>query len=157
MLIPPIAYLLGFFPDRGSSAYFPLLVLAAGGGAFSAAGGLVSSGSMMADIADEHELATGRRHEGIFFGSVTLALKSASGIGHGVAGFAMDAIGFPAQAVPGAVDASVLQSLGILYGPGIGLLAIVAVFFMTGYSLDGRRHAEIVTALDARSRRAEHG
>lgn len=153
VLTPPIAYLLDCFPARGTTAYVGTLWLAAGAGAFAAAGALVAAGSMMADVADEHELATGRRQEGIFFGSLTLALKSASGIGHGVAGLAMDVIGFPSQAVPGAVDTSVLESLGILYGPGIALLAVVAMFFLSGYSLDSVRHAEIVAALNARARR----
>lgn len=154
VLTPPIAHLLGHFPERGTSLYLGLLLLAGGAGAFAAAGALVAAGSMMADVADEHELATGRRQEGIFFGSVTLALKSASGIGHGVAGLAMDLIRFPAQAVPGSVDPEVLQSLGILYGPGIGLLAAIAIFALNGYSLDSRRHAEIVAAL---GRRADAG
>lgn len=155
VLIPPIAYLTGFFPGRETSAYFVTLLCFSAFGAFAAAGGLVASGSMMADIADEHELSTGRRQEGIFFGSLTLALKSASGVGHGVAGFAIDIIGFPTQAVPGAVDPGIVESLGLIYGPGIGLLAAIAVTFMLGYSLDRDRHAEILAALAARNGR-EH-
>lgn len=146
-LLPPLAYLGGFFPPAESAAYYGVLVGVAVAAAFAAAGGLVTSGSMMADIADEHELSTGRRQEGIFFGALTLAVKSASGLGHGIAGFAMDAIGFPAQAVPGQVATEVLTSLGVLYGPGIALLAVVGLGFMTGYALNNAKHAAIVARL----------
>jgi len=153
-LTPPLAYLAGFFPPQESAAYFGLLVGVACCAAFAAAGGLVTSGSMMADIADEHELITGHRQEGIFFGALTLAVKSASGLGHGIAGFAVDAIGFPRQAVPGQVATEVLTSLGVLYGPGIALLAVVAVAFMTGYALTDAKHAAIVARLSEMRARA---
>ena len=43
---------------------------------------LVAFGSMMADVADEHEYTTGVRHEGIFFGAVSFSGKATSGLGN---------------------------------------------------------------------------
>jgi len=146
-LLPPLAFLTGHFPAEETPAYFGTLVGVAIGAAFAAAGGLVTSGSMMADIADEHELKTGKRQEGIFFGALTLAGKSASGLGHGVAGLAIDLIAFPHKAVPGEVASEKLAALGILYGPGIAFLAVIAVAFMAGYALNNERHAAIMARL----------
>lgn len=42
---------------------------------------LIAGGSMIADIADMHELATGHRQEGMFFGGLAFAGKTASGLG----------------------------------------------------------------------------
>jgi GPH family glycoside/pentoside/hexuronide:cation symporter len=146
-LIPPLAFIAGYFPDRASPLYLATLIITVVLAAFCAAGGIVTAGSMMADIADEHELLTGRRQEGIFFGALTFAGKSASGLGHGIAGLGIDWIEFPTRAVPGTVAAHKIVSLGILYGPGIAVLAVIAISLMTGYALDRERHAAIAKQL----------
>jgi len=84
------------------------------------------------------------------FAAMAFAGKSASGVGHQIAGIGVDAIGFPARAVPGEVPQDVLFGLGLLYGPGSMLLAVIAVVFLMGYRLDRARHAEIAAALEAR-------
>ena len=43
---------------------------------------LVSFGSMIADIVDEHELLTQRRQEGIFFAAVAFSSKCTTGLGN---------------------------------------------------------------------------
>ena len=62
-LSPPILRLLGWFPDNGHPFLLPLLVGAALIGGVGVVQALITAGSMMADIADEHELATRRRQE----------------------------------------------------------------------------------------------
>ena len=110
----------------------------------------MTAGSMMADIADEHELQSGRRQEGIFFGALSFSGKGASGIGNLVGGVALDLIAFPPAAVPGAVPAEILQRLGLTYGPLVMGFAIVSVWCYTHYDLDRERHAEILDALEKR-------
>jgi Na+/melibiose symporter-like transporter len=148
-LIPPLAFIAGYFPDRASPLYLGTLIIMVILAAFCAAGGIVTAGSMMADIADEHELLTGRRQEGIFFGALTFAGKSASGLGHGIAGLGIDWIDFPTQAVPGTVATHKIVSLGILYGPGIAILAVIAISLTAGYALNRERHALVVEQLAA--------
>jgi Na+/melibiose symporter-like transporter len=150
VFLPPVMWILGVFPDRESAAYLPTLLGMSFVAAFGGTAGIIAAGSMMADIADEHELHFGRRQEGIFFGALAFAGKSASGLGHGIAGLGIDAIGFPLQAAPGQVSHEVLVRLGILYGPGILLLAIIAFFFLMQYRIDRARHVEILAALAAR-------
>jgi Na+/melibiose symporter-like transporter len=148
-LVPPLAFIAGYFPDRASPLYLGMLVAMVVLAAFCAAGGIVTAGSMMADIADEHELFTGRRQEGVFFGALTFAGKSASGLGHGIAGLGIDWIEFPVQAGPGTVSTDKIVTLGILYGPGIAILAVIAISLMAGYTLDRERHAAIAAQLAA--------
>jgi Na+/melibiose symporter-like transporter len=149
-LLPPAAALAGMWPEAGSPGYLGGLLACMALAAFGGAGGLVAAGSMMADVADEHELSTGRRQEGIFFGAISFSGKAASGVGHLIAGAALELIAFPKQAAPSEVPAELLRSLGIVYGPGIMVLAIVALPFLVRYRLDRARHAEIKSALEER-------
>ena len=151
-LLPPLGKMLGWFPHHESATYVPLLASLAVIAALGAAAGLVTSGSMMADIADEHELDTGRRQEGIFFGALLFAVKATSGLGQFVAGWGLDLIDFPLRAEPGTVPTATTDALAILYGPGIAILAVLSVIVLSRYRITTQRHAEIVAAL---ARRAE--
>jgi Na+/melibiose symporter-like transporter len=150
VLGPPIAALAGLFPARESAAYIPLLAGAAFAAAVAATAGLVMGGSMLADVADEHELATGRRSEGILFAALSFAVKSTSGAGSLLAGVGLDWIAFPAQAEPHEVSAESVRALGLFYAPGVGLMALVSFALLRGYRIDRARHAEIAAALAQR-------
>jgi Na+/melibiose symporter-like transporter len=147
---PPMAKLLGAFPSPESGLYLGLLIAFGLLAAFCASAGLVMAGSMMADIADDHELASGARQEGIFFGALAFAAKSTSGLGSFIAGIGLDLIAFPTQAAPADVPTAKVTALGVFYGPGIAVLAIAALVLLSRYGIDRRRHAEIRRALDAR-------
>ncbi len=89
--------MLGYFPENGTAWLFPALAL----GVFSFYASIailnISVMSALADVADEHELATGRRQEGIFYSARTFFSKLTSGLGHLLAGIAIDVIGYPAR------------------------------------------------------------
>ena len=150
-LLPPLGKILGWFPHHDSPAYVPLLASLAVIASLGAAAGLVTSGSMMADIADEHELDTGKRQEGIFFGALLFAVKATSGLGQFVAGLGLDLIDFPLRAEPGTVPVATTDALGILYGPGIAFLAVASIIVLTRYRITTARHAEIAAALAHRA------
>ena len=153
-LLPVILRLVGAFPDNGTTALIGLLV------AFRLLqGALVQQGfasfsSMMGDIADEHELETGRRQEGIFFGVVSFSGKAASGAGSFFAGVALDVIHWPAGLAQSsgdpAVPAETIQELGVVYGPLVAVFAFLAPFAYRGYTLDRARHRAVLEALAAR-------
>jgi len=147
-LIPPMGVLLGAWPPVGTQAAFAGLLGCTGIAAFAGAGGFIAGGSMLADVADEHELATRRRQEGIFFGALSFAGKSAAGLGVLLAGAATDLIGFPAQAKVGEVPERALDALAIVYGPGIVILGLAAQPFVARYHLTRARHAEILRELE---------
>ena len=111
---------------------------------------LVSFGSMMADVVDEHELESRRRQEGIFFGAVAFSGKAASGLGNIVAGVGLDLISWPRGAdISSAADIApqTLVNLGLLYGPIVAGFAVVSVWCYTKYKLNRERHQEILTEL----------
>jgi Na+/melibiose symporter-like transporter len=149
-LSPPSLRLLGWFPENGDEALVPLLVAAnliGGAGVIQA---IVTAGSMMADISDAHELETGRRQEGIFFGALSFSGKGASGLGNLLGGIGLDLIAFPREAIPGGVDPDVLVRLGALYGPVVLGFAVVCVWCYSHYDLTRARHAEILEILAER-------
>jgi len=149
-MLLPLARIWDLFPSRDHPSYVPLIFGIAFLAAFGGGAPVVVSGSMLADIADEHELDTGRRQEGIFFGALSFAGKTAAGLGAALAGLAITLIQFPLQAEPGTVPQPTVHALGYIAGPGVALLAAIGIWLMTRYSLDRARHARIQSALGAR-------
>jgi len=152
--LPVLLRLAGLMPPNGSAA----LIKALFGFVFLFYGAvavmMISVLSALADIADEHDLQTGRRQEGVFFASRTFFGKVTSGFGHILAGFAIDLIGFPTGAKPGEVAADVVTKLGLIEGPLASLPALVAVIWYARYRIDRARHKQIRAELDARTQAA---
>jgi Na+/melibiose symporter-like transporter len=152
-ILPVVFRLLGWFPDNGTDTLLWTLVtikFVQGVGVVQA---LVTFGSMVADIVDEHELATGKRQEGIFFAAVSFSGKFTTGIGTVVGGIALDLISWPRGVeVQTAADvpAQTLVWLGLVYGPIVAGFAVVSVWCYTKHHLNRDRHAEVVRELDAR-------
>ncbi len=150
-MLPVLFKIIGFWPAKEQvGAYLGLLSACGFVAAFGAGAALVAAGSMMADLVDEHEFDTGRRQEGIFFGAIAFSGKASSGLGHLMAGVAIDLIHFPEKAVPGEVAPEIVRHLGILYGPGIFGLGMVAFYFLVQYSLTRERVTEIQKTLAER-------
>ena len=140
----PMAKLLDLLPAVDSGAYLPLILLNAFIAAMFGAGPLLAGSSMVADISDEHELLTGRRQEGIFFGALAFSLKAASGAGNWLGAVALSAIAFPTKVRdPSSVDPDTVVDLALVYGPGVLVITVLGIMFMRGYRLTSVRHAEI--------------
>jgi glycoside/pentoside/hexuronide:cation symporter, GPH family len=147
----PVLKLMGFWPDHANEGLYMGLLAGAGFlASFGGGGALISATSMMADLTDEHEFDTGRRQEGIFFGALAFSGKASSGLGHFIAGSALDWIGFPENAERGAVAPEVVRHLGMIYGPGTILILIVGAVYFSRYRLTAARVAEIQKELDQR-------
>jgi len=155
---PILLRFLGWFPDNGSgSLVVTLLVLKFVQGIF-AAQSLVSFNSILADIADEHELTTGKRQEGIFFAAASFATKTTAGIGSFLAGIGLDLISWPRGAhIQSAADIppETLMWLGLFYGPIVAGFAVFNVIFNLKCKMTRQRHEENVRRLaDLRTERA---
>ena len=114
---------------------------------------LVSFGSMIADIVDEHELLTHRRQEGIFFAAVAFSSKCTTGLGNVFAGIALNLIDWPEGAtVRSATDVSpdTIYQLGILFGPALAVVGLVSLWCYSHYRIDRTRHEEICAELAIR-------
>ena len=154
-ILPVVCRLLDAFPENGTGALFYALV------GFKFVQGLtvqqafIAAGSMLADVADEHELDTGTRQEGIFFGAISFSGKATSGVGTLIGGIGLDIIDWPTGAeIVSATDipAGTLVDLGVLYGPVVAGCAVITIWCLSHYNLDRERHAEILGKLAERRR-----
>ncbi|MEZ5938569.1 MAG: MFS transporter [Hyphomonadaceae bacterium] len=147
---PTIFRLIGWMPPNGSESLFYILVSAGFGSGMIGALPVVLSSAMLADLADEYDHDHSTRAEGLFFGVNAFCRKAALGLGGAVAGVLIDAIRFPAKAVPGEVAPDLLVRLGVVYAPVMLLILFVGLSFMRGYRLSRERHAMILAKLDGR-------
>ena len=155
-IVPVVLRLLGWFPENGTPELVSTLVAVKFVQGIGVVQALVTFGSMVADIVDEHELSTGRRQEGIFFASVSFSGKFTSGIGSVVGGVALDLIDWPRGAdirTAADVPPDTLMWLGLIYGPIVAGFAVVSVWCYSKHQLDRHRHAEIVRELEIRRQR----
>lgn len=148
--LPIFLRLLGFMPPNGHPALLPVifvhqtfvitLVVTIG----------IVVGSMIADLVDESELATHKRQEGMFASTIAFTGKATSGLGGLLAGLALDAIAFPRQVEAASVPPEKVYALGLAVGPGLMLLYLATLFFLSRYELTRARHLEILAELETR-------
>jgi GPH family glycoside/pentoside/hexuronide:cation symporter len=143
--LPIALQLIGMMPQDPLMLLW-LLVIAAFIGTAGILHSAVSGVSMMGDIADEHELHHGLRQEGVYFGSHNFALKCTTAVGSLVAGFALEIVNFPINAVPGEVSQEILMNYG-LFSVVLVFMAGVGVWVFWPYDMSRERHAEIRLAL----------
>jgi Na+/melibiose symporter-like transporter len=146
-----LAVTLRLFDLAPANTTWTLVAFIIGIGVFSSASGSILNISVMsalADIADEHEVNTGRRQEGIFYSARTFFAKTTNGIGHVVAGVALDYyVLMPSHAVPGELPEQTLFRLGVVEGPFAMVWGLIAACLYAGYRIDKKYHAEIQQTL----------
>jgi Na+/melibiose symporter-like transporter len=131
----------------GTGNALPLMLGNALAGAFASAL-WVLPGSMLADVADQDELRTGHRREGLFFGLLNLGEKIAAGAALLVVGLLLDAF---AGFVPGAAQTpQAVARIGLLYGVLPAVVLTGAAFGVARYGLDRRTVLEIQDQLRQR-------
>jgi glycoside/pentoside/hexuronide:cation symporter, GPH family len=108
------------------------------------------SPSMIADVADEHEVATGERKEGVFFAALAFAIKVPTGLGNALGGLLVYWVGLPALAQPGTIEPDAVFRLGLAAGPIVAASYLVPLWLFTRFSLTRERHAELRATLDGR-------
>ena len=151
-VLPTILRLIGLFPDNDSSLLLPVLILSQITTGFGMAIMVVGMGSIMADIADNQELQTGKRQEGLIFSFVGLAGKATAGLGHFLAGLALSLISFPttenlqAQDIPD----DVIYNLGLIYGPSVLVFGLACFYFFSFYKITRKSHEETLEILRVR-------
>jgi GPH family glycoside/pentoside/hexuronide:cation symporter len=106
---------------------------------------------MIADTADEHEVATGERKEGVFFAALAFALKVPTGLGNALGGFLVGWVGIAAHTQPGGAAPDELFRLGMAAGPIVALTFLVPFYLFTRFHLTRERHAELRRVLDGRA------
>ena len=148
--IPYLFKMAGVFPAQGSG--FDLIFLVSGvffGFLFFPMATIVMD-SQLTDVTDDHEYRTGVRSEGVVFSIRSFAYKSTQGVGGLLAGFGLEIINFPDNAEAGSLTADTLMGLLFMCGPLYLVISVIGIFFMSYYSIDRKRHTEILTELEGR-------
>ena len=156
-LAPVVLRLIDYFPENTTSELVITLTAMKFAQGFLLQQAYISFGSMMADVADEHEYNFGTRQEGIFFGAISFSGKATSGFGNFIGGVGLDVIQWPRGVeiqTAADVPAETLVNLGLLYGPVVAAFAVVSVWCYSHYHLTQERHSQILEEL--RRRRAEN-
>ena len=149
--LPIVLRLMGLFPANDSPLLYPIMIVhAAIDVTLIVMFGIVQS-SMLADIVEQSEMRTGRREEGLFFAARTFAAKATSGVGAFIAGMALDWIHFPRDAGAGEVPPEVIFDLGLIYGPSLMVLYLLALGAISFYQITRDGHEDRVATLSARS------
>ena len=149
-IIAPAAFIfynLGLTPANGSyelvmfiSSFLIILIT------FNIIGNMVRD-SMVGDIADEVELDSGKRQEGILFATVGFMQKLNTGLGSFFAGQVLNFINFDRSNH----TAEQAYTLAFVQGPITTLLMIVPLIIFGFYSLSAKRHKEIIESLKSRN------
>ena len=149
-IIAPAAFIfynLGLTPENGSyelvmfiSSFLIILIT------FNIIGNMVRD-SMVGDIADEVELYSGKRQEGILFATVGFMQKLNTGLGSFFAGQVLNFINFDRSNH----TAEQAYTLAFVQGPVTTLLMIVPLIIFSFYSLSASRHNEIIESLKSRN------
>jgi Na+/melibiose symporter-like transporter len=137
-------------PENGDPM---LLVILVGMGVFTVVimviQGIIGA-SIVADLLDDHELRTGLRQEGMFNAALSFSGKAVSGFGTIMGGLIITLINFPTGSAPADVPEDSILLLGIVVGVAVPMLNLIPISLITRYRITRARHAEIITALDAR-------
>ena len=151
-IIPIVLFLMGWFPSAGTSELLIALIIVRLIQGFGTVQALVSAGAMIADIADEHDLNTGNRQEGVFFGALSFSGKVSTGLGNFVAGVALDLIAWPRgeHITVADVPASTIMWLGLIYGPIVSGFAVLSIYLYTHYNLTREAHQRVLVQLAER-------
>ena len=147
------ARLLGILPDNGHPLIYILSIVSVGISVFAIVTLSVVSASLVADILDEQELKTQRRQEGVFFAAGAFVAKATTGLGALMAGVVIDLVGIQPESLPGTIDSSVLQSLGLFTLILTGSMALLAYVFFNRISMTREDHVRVKRQLEERTTR----
>lgn len=113
--------------------------------------------SIMADIADENELETGRRQEGVFFSASTFALKFVMGFGYMVGGPLLDFVGLQPGVAPGQASESALFGIGMVIGPIMTVFLLIPWWMSAKLNVSRERLDEVQASLNEKGRLSVEG
>lgn len=152
LAITPVSLrLVGVMPANESPVVFWIVLLCVYGEytGFIAMSALVRS--MIADLAEDNEIRTGRRSEGVLFSVLSFTRKAVDGIGIMAAALILTLISWPTDASPGEVSPDALSRLALFYVPAIFVFWAIMLLFIGRYRINRADHEENLRALSARA------
>tara|TARA_R100000935_G_scaffold37183_1_gene58239 strand:+ start:1020 stop:2498 length:1479 start_codon:yes stop_codon:yes gene_type:complete len=154
-IVTPVALrLIGLFPANGHPALVPLLFCFSMIVAMSVVAAAILTVSMVADVTEQILLSTGRKSEGLIFSATAFVSKTVSGMGILMSGLILTFVAFPQNAKPGAVDASTIDNLAIVFAVATLGFTSAALVCMSFYPVSRDGHQ---SALDELARQQAKG
>lgn len=111
----------------------------------------ISGQSMMADVVEASYQQTGRRTEGVFAAGWVFVQKCGTAFGIGITGFLVDWSGLPRKAIPGQVDALVIDKLTFAYCVIVVVAAILATWILAKFPISRADHEARLRELAVKS------
>jgi glycoside/pentoside/hexuronide:cation symporter, GPH family len=137
----------GYFPPVGDPALIPTLFALVTVSNGMAVASMMLAQSMAADVVEASQADTGERSEGIFFSAYFFTQKCATGLGLFLTGAIVSFAGVPTKAVPGAVDAAVLDRFALYFLALVFVFAVTSMAFLARFPITRADHAARVAAL----------
>jgi GPH family glycoside/pentoside/hexuronide:cation symporter len=139
--ITPVSLrLVDIMPPNGSSILFYILVIESLLIAMLTLMTAMAITSMIADVAEDSEVKTGRRSEGLLFSIDNVLKKSTAGAGVFVASLILSAAGISGQVRPGEISEAALHEMGLIFVPAIIFIYGGAILSLLVFPLDEQTH-----------------
>lgn len=142
--------LLDLLPANGSSAIIAIQIAETIAVQALTLMSTVAITSMIMDVAEDSEVKTGRRSEGLLVSVDNVLKKTTAGAGVFFASLILTAAGLSEKARPGDVSADALWTMGALFVPAIILIYGGAIAMLLVFRLDETAHAANLDTLRAR-------
>jgi Na+/melibiose symporter-like transporter len=98
-------------------------------------------------VAEDQQVRTGIRSEGVLFAANGLVGKFTLGIGAFIAGTLISFVGFPVHALPGTVDPDIVRRLAMFYLPCVLIFNGGSVVILQFYRIDRATHEHNIESL----------
>jgi len=150
--VAPMPYLLrilGVMPENGDPVLFPIMALIVVLDTALIIAVQILTASMVADLAEDAQLRTSRRSEGVLFSAVTFSRKAMQGLGLMTASVVLTLAQFPTEAAPADVPLDSITRLGGIYAPLIFTIWMLAVASLTFYRINRNIHEQNIETLNS--------
>ena len=142
-----IAYNLGLTPERGTTELVLFLCIPLFFISTLSIMGNMTRDSMIGDIADEVELHSGKRQEGVLYSAVSFIQKVNTAIGSITGGLVLSYLNYSTD------NPTYEQTYALFFVQGVvgPTLLIIPIFIFYFYTLDRDKHSQIVRKIKERS------
>ncbi len=153
---PVVLSLLGFLPPKGSPELFNIILWVTMVDLALIIVTQMLLGSMVADLAEDSEVKTGRRSEGVFFAGISFIRKLAQGSGVLLAAVVLSVAAIAPGTAPGTVPEESLRLLGWYYAGSLFVAWMLMIGCISLYRISRESHEANLDAL-ARKRAGATG
>jgi GPH family glycoside/pentoside/hexuronide:cation symporter len=151
--ITPVALrLAGLLPPNGDPAILALIIAETVLTGSLTLMTTIAITSMIVDVAEDSELKTGRRSEGLLVSVDNILKKTVAGFGVFSASLIIGIADLPEKARPGNVPQESLDVMGMIYIPCIAAIYLCAIGSLFAFRLDEASHEENLRKLSERAR-----